>query len=179
MQNSPTHVPRGLSSSGKAVFVIISATIVGVLVEAGIIRVSGLVGLRDLGLETTIFIALGILCVVSQLTILNYVRNKVGKSLLSHNHMHIGLINKVILAVQLGIISLLIIVLLEVSLAFSYHTILIKAIIISSFVTASALTALLSWRFIIWVRSNKNRLILPYMLASLFIAASAISGALY
>lgn len=179
MQNSPTHVPRGLSSSGKAVFVIISATIVGVLVEAGIIRVSGLVGLRDLGLETTIFIALGILCVVSQLTILNYVRNKVGKSLLSHNHMHIGLINKVILAVQLGIISLLIIVLLEVSLAFSYHTILIKAIIISSFVTASALTSLLSWRFIIWVRSNKNRLILPYMLASLFIAASAISGALY
>jgi hypothetical protein len=52
-------------------------------------------------------------------------------------------------------------------------------VIISSFLTASALTALLSWRFITWVKSNKNRLILVYLLASLLISASAIAGVIY
>ena len=43
--------------------------------------------------------------------------------------MHIGVINKAIVIVQLGIIALLVVVLLEVSLTFSYHTVLIRAII--------------------------------------------------
>ena len=41
------------------------------------------------------------------------------------------------------------------------------------------MTALLSWRFIIWIKSNKNRLILVYLLASLFISVSAIAGIVY
>ena len=115
----------------------------------------------------------------SQLVILNYARNKVGKSFLSHNHMHIGVINKTVVIIQLGIIGLLVIILLEVSLTSSYHTILIKSIIVSSFLTASALMALLSWRFVVWIRSNRNRLMLVYLLASLFISASAIAGIVY
>jgi hypothetical protein len=83
------------------------------------------------------------------------------------------------LIVQFGIIVLLIIVLLEVSLTFRYHAILIKAVIISSFLTALALTSILSWRFIQWIKSNKNRPILAYLLASLFISASAIAGMVY
>ena len=93
--------------------------------------------------------------------------------------MHIGVINKAIVIVQLGIIVLLVVVLLEVSLIYSYHKILITAVIMSSFLTASVLTALLSWRFIVWIKSNKNRLILVYLLASLFISASAIAGIVY
>ena len=136
-------------------------------------------GVRDLGHEITIFVVLGILCIFSQLTILNFVRNRVGKSFLSYNHMHIGIMNKAIVIVQLGIIVLLVVVLLEVSLTFSYHTNLIRAIIMGSFLTASVLTALLSWRFIGWIKSNKNRLMLVYLLASLFISASAIVGVVY
>ena len=49
----------------------------------------------------------------------------------------------------------------------------------SSFLTASALTALLSWRFIVWIRSNKNRLMIAYLIASLFISVSAIAGVVY
>ena len=171
VEGSPTHIHKGLLSSDRVVFVIVSATIIGVLVEAGIIRVSGFVGARDLSQEITIFVGLGIFCVFSQLIILNYVRNKVGKSLLSHNHMHIGVINKTVVIIQLGIIGLLVVILLEVSLNSSYHTILIRSIIMSSFLTASALMALLSWRFVVWIRSNRNRLMLVYLLASLFISA--------
>jgi hypothetical protein len=179
VEGSPTHIHKGLLTSDRIIFVIVSAIIIGVLVETGIIRVSGFVGMRDLSHEVAIFVGLGIFCVFSQLIILNYVRNKIGKSFLSHNRTHIGVINKAIVIVQLVIIALLVVVFLEVLLTFSYHTILIRAVIISSFLTASALTALLSWRFITWVKSNKNRLILVYLLASLFISASAIAGVIY
>jgi hypothetical protein len=172
------HIHRWLSSD-RVVFVVVSVTIIAVLVEAGIIRTTGFVGTRDLSLEIAIFVGLGILCTSSQLIILNFVRNKVEKSFLSHTHTYIGFINKAIIIVQVGIIALLIVVLLEVSLAHSYHKILITAVIMSSFLTASVLTALLSWRFIVWIKSNKNRLILVYLLATLFISASAIAGVVY
>jgi hypothetical protein len=81
--------------------------------------------------------------------------------------------------IQLGIIALLVIVLSEVSFSSSYHTTLIRSIITISFLSASALMALLSWRFIVWIRSNKNHLMLVYLLASLFISASAIAGVVY
>jgi hypothetical protein len=172
------HLHKWLSSD-RVVFVVVSVTIIAVLVEAGIIRTTGFVGARDLSLEITIFVGLGILCMSSQLIILSFVRNKVEKSFLSHTHVYIGFINKAIIIVQLGIIALLVVVLLEVSLIHSYHKILITAVIMSSFLTASVLTALLSWRFIVWIKSNKNRLILVYLLATLFISASSIAGVVY
>ena len=178
-EGSPIHINKGFLFSDRLVFVIVSAIIIGVLVEAGIIRVSGFVGVRNVSQEIIIFVGLGIFCVFSQLIILNYVRNKVARTSLSHNHMHIDVINKIVFIIQLGIIALLVIVLLEVSFASSYHTALIRSVIMSSFLTASALMALLSWRFIVWVKSTRNRLMLVYLLASLFISASAIAGVAY
>jgi hypothetical protein len=179
VEDNPIRIQKGLLSSDRVVFAVICATIIGVIVETGIIRVSGFQAVGDISADVKIFVGLGIFCVFSQLIILNFVQNKFRKSFLSRSHIRIGIINKAILIVQLGIILLLIVILLEVSLTFSYHTILIKAIIISSFLTASALTALLSWMFIVWIKSNKNRLILTYLLASLFISASAIAGVVY
>ena len=178
-EGSPIHINKGFLFSDRLVFVIVSAIIIGVLVEAGIIRVSGFVGVRNVSQEIIIFVGLGIFCVFSQLIILNYVRNKVARTSLSHNHMHIDVINKIVFIIQLGIIALLVIVLLEVSFASSYHTALIRSVIMSSFLTASALVALLSWRFIVWGKSTRNRLMLVYLLASLFISASAIAGVAY
>jgi hypothetical protein len=178
VEGNPKRVNKWLSSD-RVVFLVVSAIIIGVLVETGIIRASGFVGERDLGLEITIFVGLGIFCVFSQLMILNFVRDRVGKSFLSHTHMHIAAISKAIVIAQLGIIALLVVVLSEVAITFSYHTILIKTLIMTSFLTASILTALLSWQFVIWIKSNKNRLMLVYLLASLFISASAIAGVVY
>lgn len=179
VEGSPTHIRKGLLSSHRVVFLVVCATVIGVLVETGIIRVSGFVDMRDLGSEITIFVGLGIFCIFSQLLILNFVRSKFGRSFRSHNHIRIAAIIKAIVIVQLGVITLLTVVLLEVSITLSYHTFLIKAVIMSSFLTASALMVLLSWRFVLWIKSNKNRLILMYLLASLFILTSAIAGVVY
>lgn len=177
VEGRPTRLHKGLLSSDRVVFLVVSITIIAVTVETGIIRVAGFVNMRDLISEIAIFVGLGVFCIFSQLIILNYVSKRVGKSFLFHNRRHIGV--KEIVTIQVGIIALLVAVLLEASLTFSYHTILIKAIIMSSFLTASALTGILSWQFIIWIKSNKNRLILSYLVASLFISASAIAGVVY
>jgi hypothetical protein len=179
VEGNPTHIKKGLLSSDRLVFAVVCATIIGLIVETGIIRVSGFEAVGDVSADVKIFVGLGIFSVFSQLIILNFVRNKIGKSSLSRNHMRLGVISKAMLIVQLGVIVLLIVVLLEVSLTFSYHTILVKAVIISSFLTASAMTSILSWRFIQWIKSNKNRIILAYLPASLFISASAIAGVAY
>lgn len=173
------HFRSGLLSSDRAVFLIVCATIVGVFVETGFIRISGFVGIRDIRLEIAVFVGLGIFCIFSQVMILKFVRNKLGKPFLSHNHMHIGVINRAIVVIQVGIIVILVVVLLEVSVTLSYHTIFIKALLMCSFLTASTLTALLSWRFIIWIKSNKNNLMVVYLVASLFISVSAIAGVVY
>lgn len=179
VEGKPTNVKKRLLSSDKVVFAVVSATIIGVILETGIIRVSGFENLVDVNADVKIFVGLGIFCVFSQLIILNFIRNKIGKSSHSYSHLHIGVINKAIVIVQLGIIVLLVVTFLEVSLIQSYDIVLIKAVIISSFLTASCLTGLLSWRFIIWLKSNKNRLMLSYLLASLFISASALAGTIY
>lgn len=178
VEGKPKHVNKWLSSD-RVVFVIVAATIIGLIFETGIIRVSGFGGVHDIRHEVIIFVGLGILCLFSQLVILNYVRNKVGKRFLSHSQMRIGIMSKVVAIIQLGIIALLIIVFLDVSLNFSYHTILIKAVILASFLTSAALMALLSWRFIVWIKSSRNRLMLVYLTASLFISVSAIAGVVY
>jgi hypothetical protein len=155
VEGNPTYIKKGLLSSDRLVFAVVCATII---VETGIIRVSGFEAVHDVSADVKIFIGLGIFCVFSQLIILNFVRNKVGKSFLSRNHVRLGVINKAMLMVQLGIIVLLIVVLLEVSLTFRYHAILIKAVIIGSFLTASALTSILSWR---WIKSKLIIGVLP------------------
>ncbi|MFL6435484.1 MAG: hypothetical protein ACJ71O_17335 [Nitrososphaeraceae archaeon] len=91
VEGNPTRIQKGLLSSHRVVFAVVCATIIGVIVETGIIRVSGFQAVRDVSADVKIFIGLGIFCVFSQLVILNFVHNKVGKSFLSRNHMRIGI----------------------------------------------------------------------------------------
>lgn len=179
VEGSSTSIEKALLSSYRAVFLIVCATIIGVLIETAIIRVSGFEAEGDLNTDVKIFVGLGIFSVCSQLIILKFVRNKVKKSLLSRNHMHVGSINRAVIIVQVGIIISLLIVIAEVLLTSSYHAILIKAIIVISFLTASCLTVLLSWRFILWIKPNRNRLIIAYLLASLSISVSGTAGVAY
>ena len=179
LEGKPTNMKKRLLSSDRLVFAVVCAAIVSVVIEIGVIRVSGFVGISDVGTNVKTFVALGIVCICSQLIILNFANNKVRKSFLFIERLHIKVVNRAIMIVQLGIIALLVAILFEVSLILSYDVLLLEAIIVSSFLTATCMTALLSWRLIIWLKSNKNHVILAYLLASLFISVSAIIGIVY
>jgi hypothetical protein len=47
IKSRPYPNPKGFLSSDRLVFVVVSATIIGILAETGIIRVSGFVNVRD------------------------------------------------------------------------------------------------------------------------------------
>jgi hypothetical protein len=166
-------------SSNRVVLVVVAATIIGVIVETGIIRVSGFVNVIDTSATVKIFVGVGIFCIVSQLIILNFVSNKIGKSFGPLKSFSMKIINKGTVIVQLGIIVFLVLVLLEVALTATYNKNFVIAVIILSFLTAASMMAFLAWRFIIWFRSNKNGLILAYLIASLAISISAIAGMIY
>lgn len=106
VEGNPIHIKKGLLSSDRLVFAVVCATIIGLIVETGIIRVSGFEAVGDVSADVKIFLGLGIFSVFSQLIILNFVRNKIGKSSLSRNHMRLGVISKAMLIVQLVIIVL-------------------------------------------------------------------------
>ena len=177
VRNGLIQVQRLISSDWVA-YAVVSATIIGVLVETGIIRVSGFEGI-DISTYVIFYGGLSIFCVISQLIILKFVGNKIEKFFVSRSRLHMSIIKKAMIAVQIGINVLIFVILAEIALAYLYHTVFIIAILMTSFFTAAFMTALLSWRFIIWLKSHKNRLIVMYLLATLFISVSAISGALH
>lgn len=169
---------RRLTFSDWTIYAIVSATIIGILLETSIIRVSGF---ENTGISTYVlfFICLSIFCLFSQWMILRFVINKIEKSFGSRRFLGMSKIKKPLLGVQLGISVLISIVLFDISLTYSYQTVFIIAILMTSFLTAGVNMALLSWRFIIWLKSHKNRLTVTYLVASLFICMSAISGVIY
>jgi len=169
---------KKLLSNDWIVYLVVSVTIIGVIFESGVIRVSGF---ENRSITTYVFFygSLSVFCIISQLVILNYVDNKIEKSLVSRSHLHMSTINKIILTIQLAISVLIIVILLQIVFTNTYQTIFIIAVLVTSFLTAATIMALLSWRFIIWLKSRKNRIIMAYLFASLFISISAISGVLY
>jgi hypothetical protein len=171
------HLKR-LISSDWIVYALVSVTIISVSLETGIIRISGF---EDTGISTysLFFVGLSIFCIISQLIILKFVGNKVNKFLESSPHLHLSKMKKGIVAVQISISVLIIIILLEIMVTYSYHTFFLIAVLMISFLTAAVITALLSLRFIIWLKSNKNRIIGTYLFATLFISLSSIAGVAY
>jgi hypothetical protein len=65
VEGSPPRIQKGLLSSDRVVFMVVSATIIGVIVETGIIRVSGFEVVSDVSADVKIFVGLGIFCVFS------------------------------------------------------------------------------------------------------------------
>jgi hypothetical protein len=172
------HTIRGLLSRDWIVFVVVSALLVGLVFEISLVRVSGFESVHDVHISVEIFTALEIFCLISQLIILNFVHKKIGK-FVSVNKSHIDIIHKAIVLTQLGIIALLLVVLYEITLTSTYHLVLLKAIFLSSFLTATCIMALLSSRFIIWLKSDRSRLTLAYLLASSSLSLSATIGIVY
>ena len=162
----------------RVVFIVISALVVGLVLEISIVRVSGFENVPDIPTNVKIFSALEILCLFSQIIILNFVHRKV-RNFISLNKPYLHILHKAILFTQLGIIALLVVILFEVNVTFAYHIVILEAVFLSSFLSSAFIMALLSSRFILWHRSNRDRLTLVYILAGACLSLSAIIGVVY
>lgn len=169
---------RRILSRDWIVFLVVSMLLICLVVETSIVKVSGFEGVSNIYVDIQVFGVLEVYCIISQLILLNYVQEKIS-NFVSINKPYLRIIHRSVLSAQLGIILLLIVMLFEVTIIHKYHLILLQAIFITSFLTATCMMAVLSSRFIIWMRTNPNRLTLTYLLASSCLSLSAGIGITY
>jgi hypothetical protein len=172
------HILGGILSNYRVVFTIVCVLFIGLVLEISLISVSGFGSTPDVYTNVKIFTGLEIFCLISQFIVLNFVHKKVSY-FISHSNRRIYILHKAILLTQLGIIALLAAILYEITFNFSYHLILLEVVFLISFSTAICVMALLSSRFIIWLRSNLNRISVAYLLASSCLCLSSFIGVVY
>lgn len=63
IEDSPRPLQRVLLSSNRLVFAVVCVTTIGVILETGIIRVSGFQAMADVSSDVKIFVRLDILCI--------------------------------------------------------------------------------------------------------------------
>jgi hypothetical protein len=164
-----------MMSNYWTVFGIVSVLIVCLVIEVSIVNVSGFSNAHNSTTDILIFSALGVLSIISQLIIFNFVYTKnvpFEKSILR-------IMYKAMVLTQLAVIIILVIILIEINFTFSYYLILLELVFMISSVTTVAVTGLLSYKLITWLRLNKSGITFAYLFASLSLSINAILGMIY
>jgi hypothetical protein len=164
-----------IMSNYWTVFVVVSALIICLVLEVSIVNVSGFSNQHDSATDIRIFSALGVLSIISQIIILNFVRTRnlpFEKSILRFMY-------RAMVLTQLAIIVILVIILIEINFTLSYYLFNLKLVFMISSVTAIAVMGSLSYKFITWLRLNRSWITVAYLLASLSLSVNAIIGIIY
>jgi signal transduction histidine kinase len=166
---------KKMTSNYWTVFGVVSALIICLILEVSIVNVSGFSNPHNSATDIPIFSALGVFSIISQLIILNFVYTKnvpYEKSILR-------IMNKAMVLTQLAIIIILVIILIEINFMLSYYLVHLELVFMISSIIAVGVMGLLSYKFITWLRLNKNRITLAYLFASLSLSINAIIGMIY
>src|ERR1044072_2269533 len=164
-----------MMSNYWTVFGVVSALVVCLVLEVSIVNVSGFSTPHNSATDIPIFSALGIFSIISQFIILNFVYTKN----VPFEKSSLRIMYKAIVSTQLAIIIILVMILIEINFILSYYLIHLELMFIISSVTAVAVMGLLSYKFITWLRLNKSRITVAYLLASLSLSINAIIGIAY
>jgi hypothetical protein len=160
------------------VFGVVSLLFFGLLLETSIANVSGFESIHNATTDIPLFSVLGVFSLISQIIILNFVHKKIN-GFAYFKRYRLDIIFKAMVLTQLAIGVLLAITLFEITLTFTYHLILLKALFLISSITAIGIMILLSSRFIIWLRSNRSKVTLVYLLASSSLSLTVFIGVVY
>ena len=164
-----------MMSNYWTVFGVVSALIICLVLEVSIVNVSGFSNQHNSATDIQIFSALGVLSIISQLIILNFVYTRnvpFEKSILR-------IMYKAMVLTQLAIIIILVIILIEINFTLSYYLIHLELVFMISSVTAIAVMGLLSYKFVTWLKLNKSWITFAYLFASLSLSINAIIGMIY
>ena len=164
-----------IMSNYWTVFGVVSALVVCLVLEVSIVNVSGFSTPHNSATDIPIFSALGIFSIISQFIILNFVYTKN----VPFEKSRLRIMYKAIVSTQLAIIIILVMILIEINFILSYYLFHLELMFIISSVTAVAVMGLLSYKFITWLRLNKSRITVAYLLASLSLSINAIIGMAY
>ena len=165
-----------LFSSPHSSQVVLAITIVAIatmMLDVSLARVYDLVEKQPTSLwRVAIFVFITAVLIVSMFLILKYIGEKTA-NIRSISKLHIGTVHRAIWAAQIIISAILVTITVQIILVQQYNTFLLITTVCISYGVAMGLLGLLAQRFFSWSLSNKNFVIIMYMLAAASLAVNA------
>jgi hypothetical protein len=159
--------------SSQVVLAITIVAIVTMMFDVSLARVYDLVHKEPTSLlRVAIFVFITAVLIVSMFLIIKYIGEKTA-NIRGISKLHIGTAHRAIWAAQTIIAAILVTIAVQIILVQHYNTALLIATVWISYGLAMGLLALLAQRFFSWSLSNKNFVIIMYMLAAASLAVNA------
>jgi hypothetical protein len=166
----------GLFASPHSSQIVLAITIVAIVTmmfDVSLARVYDLVVKQPTSLwRVAIFAIITAILIVSMFLIIKYIGEKTA-NVRGISKLHIGTVHRAIWAAQTIIGAILLTMTVQIILVLHYNTFLLIAIVWISYGLAMSLLGLLAQRFFSWSLSNKNFVIIMYMLAAASLAVNA------
>lgn len=119
------------------------------------------------------FSILGIVYVIGQYLILQFVKNK-SKQIITKKRLHLDVIHRTVFLIQYGLAALIVVFILEMITTSAYSTVLLTITIGISYILSMIMLGLLAKRFFSWFRSNRYSVVFLYGLSSIALTINAI-----
>ena len=164
----------------KGIFILISFLVILLIVDTSIVKVSAFIG--GLGSPTSgviLFTGMALLFSIGQYLILSYVRSRTHEANTRHDSKWFSLVYKLVATVQYALIVILAALILQMVFTSSYYALFLKVVIWINYILAIGLMGLLSQRFLLWFKTNRNVVVFAYSIAMIMICASALLELVY
>ena len=132
-------------------------------------------------LAIRLFFAVEVLiCALSQVIYLRIIKRKYSiNPTIGYFRRYADITYYIVSVTQYLIIALLIVTVLEVEILSQYHTILVLILILLSLSLSAGLSALLAFRFLLWIKYKRDYLIIAYTASAILISVNSIFIALF
>lgn len=157
----------------RALFVILSLTIVALIVDTSIVKIYRLITPIFSEWDIATFIVIAIVYSIAQYILLRNAKR------ISESSRHFAPIQKIVALMQFVLIGLIVTVILQMIIISGYSAAIVVVAIAASYSLAISMTGLLAIRFYSWFRSNRNIVVLAYCIAAVAISVNAAFTLVY
>ncbi|HEY7078581.1 MAG TPA: hypothetical protein VH500_02700, partial [Nitrososphaeraceae archaeon] len=176
-----------LRHRGSLIFLVMCTIIFALVIDTSIGRLyailygsvfSGENFLSSVQWNTSLFILFSSVFLFGAFFVLSVIV-KITKANTTNEQLHLNAIKKIAYGVQFVLSTLLLFIIFQMVFSSSYSIIVLAATICLSYSLGIIMMGYLTLRFYIWFRSNKNRVVLAYTIASMAICANLIITVVY
>jgi hypothetical protein len=126
------------------------------------------------------FVVEVLICVFIQFVYLRMINQKYTVNpTIGHFRKYSDIAHYIVTITQYMIIALLLLTLVEIEILNQYHTIILLIQILLSLFLSAGVSALLAFRFLIWIKNKRDYLIIAYAAAAILISINSVSIALF
>jgi hypothetical protein len=173
--NSPD-TPRGDLTpkwSGKKIFIVVIIVVIALLLDISINRTSDLTLKSTSGWSLVLFAIISAISLAGQNLILRFVRQKIVKRPVAQKILSLNSLYLTASVVHYALAAIVVFVVLQMLITSHYDVVLLIVAITISYLFAILMMILLSHRFFLWFKLDKNYVIFLYGLSSVMLVANA------